>query len=524
MSLYLGFDCSTQSFTAIVIEVAGDERRVVFSRALNFDDDLPHYRTTAGVWRGADAREVSSSPLMWAEALERLMAIVAAAPEVDVSRIRAIAGSAQQHGSVYLSSGADAALGSLDASQPIAPQLRGMFSRARSPVWMDASTTDQCLAIEAALGGVDATRRLTGSRAHERFTGPQIRRFFETKPDAYAHTRRIHLVSSYLASLLIGADAPIDVADGSGMTLMDLSARRWSPQALLATAPGLDSRLPELASSASAVGCLSSYWQRRYGLPPATIVAWTGDNPSSLIGTGNVRDDGFALSLGTSDTIFALTGERASEATHAFAAPTDGNMALVCFRNGSLARERVRDRHRLDWNGFTRALQQTPAGNGGALMLPWFEPEITPHVAAPGVRSSGLNEEDAARQVRAVVEGQMMAMANHSQAICGGRTRIVATGGASANACILQVMADVFDASVVTLPVTNTACLGAALRAFHVDRVTAGDAISWPDVVAGFTEPILAATPIPAHVSLYNDLKRRYADVEASELAVRGGN
>ena len=33
-------------------------------------------------------------------------------------------------------------------------------------------------------------------------------------------------------------------------------------------------------------------------------------------------------------------------------------MALTCFANGSLARERVRDSHGLDWDGFAAALRR----------------------------------------------------------------------------------------------------------------------------------------------------------------------
>lgn len=38
----------------------------------------------------------------------------------------------------------------------------------------------------------------------------------------------ISLVSSFGASLMLGAYAPIDESDGSGMNLMDLKAREWS--------------------------------------------------------------------------------------------------------------------------------------------------------------------------------------------------------------------------------------------------------------------------------------------------------
>ena len=62
-------------------------------------------------------------------------------------------------------------------------------------------------------------------------------------------------------------------------------------------------------------------------------------------------------------------------------------MSLTCFKNGSLARERVRDAFGLTWDDFSRALSDTPAGNGGRILLPWYEPEITPFVPT---RASGV--------------------------------------------------------------------------------------------------------------------------------------
>jgi xylulokinase len=113
MSFYLGLDCSTQSLTAIVIEVDGDARRIVFERSLEFDAELPGYGTRHGVLPSEDPRVAVSSPLMWADALDLMMAEVAASG-LDVSAIRAIAGSAQQHGSVYLNRRAADRLATLD--------------------------------------------------------------------------------------------------------------------------------------------------------------------------------------------------------------------------------------------------------------------------------------------------------------------------------------------------------------------------------------------------------------------------
>ena len=244
MSIYLGLDSSTQSVTATAIEVEGNMRSILFERSFRYDEALPAYGTRHGVLPASDPKVVHAPPLMWSEALDRMLADLVRDADIDWSRLRAVSGSAQQHGSVYVNALARERLGSLEPALPLSDQVRDLFSRASSPIWMDSSATRQCRAIEQALGGPGALARLTGSRAFERFTGPQIRKFAEEDPGGYASTDRVHLVSSWLASLLAGRHAAIDPGDGSGMNLMDLAAKQWSPGALDATAHGLDTKLP----------------------------------------------------------------------------------------------------------------------------------------------------------------------------------------------------------------------------------------------------------------------------------------
>lgn len=516
MALYLGLDCSTQGLSAIVLEIDDKNRRIVFQSSLNFDRDFPEYGTTGGVTRGRSEAEVLASPLMWADALDRMMSRIARTAELDLDDLRGIAGSAQQHGSVYLNRDAEAAWRALDPSRPLALQLAHTHSRAMSPVWMDATTSVECREIEVALGGADATSALTGSAACERFTGPQIRRYAKEQPAGYAATTRVHLVSSYLASLLAGRDMPIDPGDGSGMNLMDLEHNRWSPEALDATAPGLEQRLPPIQPSWDFAGRVSTYWQKRYTLPPAPILPWTGDNPSSLVGTGVIREGMLAVSLGTSDTVFSCTTEPARNASHVFRSPTGDFMNLVCFRNGSLTRERIRRDYQLEWADVGVILDQSP-GNDGCLMLPWLDTEITPPIAHTGLRRFGFDRHDAAANVRGLIEGQMMAIANHTADVSATPIdRIIATGGAAVNRSILQVMANVFGVDVYRLGVENSAALGAALRAYHADRLASGEPVSWKTVVSGFTDPVPGhrVSPNPKLVAMYAELRNDYAIAE----------
>jgi xylulokinase len=488
---------------------------------MSFDEQFPQYGTEHGVLPSRDPAVAVSSPLMWAAALDAMMGRVAKG--VEVQRLAAIAGSAQQHGSVYLNASATASLAALDPRRPLVEQVESMLSRPVSPIWMDSSTGAECKAIATAVGGDANLAQHTGSRAFERFTGPQIRRFATQDPAAYAATDRIHLVSSFLASLLSGRHAPIDPGDGSGMNLMDLNSATWWQPATLATAPGLAAKLPALAPASSIVGPLSSYWQKKYGFPGAQVVVWSGDNPCSLIGTGLVREGRIAVSLGTSDTVFGLMHEPRVDSTgtgHVFGSPTGEFMGLTCFKNGSLARERIRQHWKLTWDEFSAILASTPPGNNGGILLPWFEPEITPPVSTPGIRRFDLAEDDRDGHVRGVIEAQMIAMALHSAWMGVEVDTIHATGGAAANREILQVMADVFDADVYQFEVRNSASLGAALRAAEADARARGRATPWDSVVRGLAEPVPDSriAPRPGRADLYRALMRRYAECETQAL------
>lgn len=209
-SLFLGFDSSTQSLKATVLD---DNLTIIATETLHFDSQLPHYKTKDGVHRDpSESGRIVSPTLMWVEALDIILEKLKL--KVDFGKIAAISGSGQQHGSVFWKKGGAAMLASLDPSKSLLTQLTDAFTTKESPVWMDSSTTLQCREIEKAVGGALELSRITGSRGYERFTGPQIRKLYETKLDIYNETERISLVSSFMASLFIGRYASIDQTDG----------------------------------------------------------------------------------------------------------------------------------------------------------------------------------------------------------------------------------------------------------------------------------------------------------------------
>lgn len=137
-----------------------------------------------------------------------------ACSKFDFSKVVSISGAGQQHACVLFNARASELLRSLKPSAPLGSQLKDAFASPTVTNWQDSSTTRECAAIEAGLrGGRAELARLTGSKAHERFTGPQIRKLVTRGVgDVWAETAKIALVSNALATILC-ADGDIKPYD-----------------------------------------------------------------------------------------------------------------------------------------------------------------------------------------------------------------------------------------------------------------------------------------------------------------------
>jgi xylulokinase len=71
MTLFLGFDLSTQSLKATVLD--GRTLTVVKELSVNFDSELPHYGTKGGAIRHPDNLTVTTPTILWVEALDLLL-------------------------------------------------------------------------------------------------------------------------------------------------------------------------------------------------------------------------------------------------------------------------------------------------------------------------------------------------------------------------------------------------------------------------------------------------------------------
>ena len=521
--MFLGVDASTQSISAILIDPSAG--RVVARESVNFGSELPQYGAPHGFIPGGEDGVVHADPAMWLDALDGLLARLSG--QADLSRVRVVSGDGQQHGSVYLDGSFGGRLPSLDAAISLSGQLSAAFSRATAPIWMDHSTAAECAELAATFDDPHELLRRTGSVATERFTGPQIRRFFKSDPEGYARTQKIHLVSSFMASVFAGKSAPIDPGDGAGMNLLNLARRNWDTDLLAHTAPELASKLPSVEPTTRIHGAISPYFVKKYGFSPNCRVAcFTGDNPASLVGMGASTPGNVVISLGTSDTWFSATDGVASRMDgigHVFGNPCGGGMALVCFANGSLAREALRDELGVDWSAFeAESLAATRERAGTDLMLPFYGPEITPLAKFSGPVRQGdaafMAGQDPARQVRALLEGQFLNMRLHAANPDAMPVRVRLTGGASRNNGIARIAADVLQAPVERLESPDSAALGSAMIAAVAD----GHPLA--DLEAAFCQPVAGSRiePDAALASIYQHALTRFASLLREHVALMG--
>ncbi len=483
---FLGFDVSTQSLKAQLIDHRG---RRVSSCTVVYHTALSSYQTDHGVLHGAN-KEATAPIAMYLEALDMVFAHMQKEGWL-MERIAGISVAAQQHATIYCRESMGAALASLDKT----PNLRSLvdhLSRTVAPLWLDDSTGDDIDRMEKELSdmgcGGDYVAATSGSPFATRFPAAQISKFHRDSPAEYHDTTNIHLLSSFMTSVLIGRHAPVDPGDGAGANLLDLSTGTWDGRLCDVCAPGVLSKLPPVAPAAGRVGWVSSYFTR-YGLTPTCrVLVGTGDNPAAVIGSGAACSGRVVVSLGTSDTVFSAappppTGQPALG--HTFGHPAGGWLWLACFKNGSLAREAARAATGQTWAEASQSLM----GAAHDPTLPVIQPfilcdEITPpHPATP--LPDGLG--------RAALPALCLAQIRHIKSTASGRlgspSTIILTGGGSQNDGLTQLIADVFNCPVIRQDTPGSAAYGAALRAWQagcgvgwcvVDGVSAGERVTLP--------------------------------------------
>ena len=254
----------------------------------------------------------------------------------------------------------------------------------------------------------------------------------------------------------------MEYGDASGTALLDVKTRAWSDTVLRALDPGLRDKLPPLVSSDQPAGHLQPSTSKGLGLNTDVLIsAGGGDNMLGAIGTGNTRPGVITASFGTSGTIYACSGKPVVDPLGEIAAFCDSTnrwLPLLCTMNVTVATEMVRHDFGMDVKAFDAAVARAKPGAGGLVLLPYLEGERTPNVPDGTGVFFGVTPKTFTAQhfARAAMEGVTLGMNYGLRRLAElgvNPKQIRVTGGGAKSNVWRRIMADIFNAEVVTLKV-----------------------------------------------------------------------
>ncbi len=311
----------------------------------------------------------------------------------------------------------------------------------------------------------------TGSRPVASFTATKLRWLRDAEPDNAARVHAVALPHDWLTWRLRGfgpgnadfAELTTDRSDASGTSY-------WNPHTddydreLLVAALGHDAILPRVLGPGDSAGTLAS---------GALVGPGAGDNAGAALGLG-ARDGDVVVSIGTSGTVFAVTGSPAGSDTVAGFADASGIfLPLVATLNAARVLDAIAGLLGVGHDELGRLALAAKPGAGGLVLQPWFEGERTPDrpdatATLFGMTLAGTTRENLAR---AAIEGLLCGLADGLDAVRAvgvEARRILLIGGAAQNRAVSAIAAQVFDVPVVVPEPGEYVARGAAVQAAWV--------------------------------------------------------
>ncbi len=503
--LFAGWDVSTQSTKLLIIDA--ETQQIVFNEAINYDSDLPHYKTKEGAIQGLGEGASESDPEMWIEAMDVLLKKLVES-DVNQADILSMSVSGQQHGLVAL-------------------DKDGNLSRNRSKLWNDFSTQEECDILTEKVGGLDVMVKEVSNSQRTGYTAAKIFHMYRHEREAYDNTATFFLVHNYINFYLTGGtDGGVKVmepGDTSGSALYNIESGEMSDTVINAIDPGLKAKLPPVKSSVESIGKLSKQLVERYGLnPDCDIDAGTGDNMYGAVGTGNVKEGIVTISLGTSGTAFTFlkkafvdpTGEIA-----AFCDSSDHYLPLLCVSNLANGYNDILKIYGISHKEFIEIVRQSPVGNNGRIIIPWYAGERTPDVPVGAPSYFGFGLEDLSKKdvvCRGVLEGHLLNLYDGFKRMPVQPSEIRLTGGISQSIAWREAIANIFNAETVAVQ-GEGAAMGAALHALWVYQMEHGKDVSLEEVVEPYIvlDESTRVKPNAKDVATYQTLSKEFSALSA---------
>ena len=379
-------------------------------------------------------------------------------------------------------------------------------------LWNDGRTEKQMAYLNEVIGK-EKLSAYTGNIAFAGFTAPKILWIKENEPENFARIHKIMLPKDYLAYRLSGAFCT-DFSDASGMLLLDVKNRRWSPEMENVTTMSED-KLPALHESYEAVGTLKAEIADMVGLNDVKVIAGAGDNAAAAVGTGVVGEGGCNISLGTSGTLFVSSGtyhEDKVNALHSFCHADGGWHLMGCILsaascnswwvNGILQSD--------DYKKEEAGLEEK-MGKNDVFFLPYLMGERSPHndVTARGAFIGMRPDTTRGEMTLAMLEGVAFALRDCLEAAKKNGAKIPRTklcGGGAKSKLWRQIIANVMNMPVDIPQTEQGPSYGAAMLAM----VGCGEYKTVQEAASAIVRVKETVLPVPEIAAAYEQKYRHF--------------
>jgi xylulokinase len=449
MAYLLGIDIGTSGTKTVLFDELGN----TIASAL---EEYPLYQPHIG-WAEQDPED-------WWQATAAGIRKVIDKSGVKADDISGIGLSGQMHGLVML-----------DAENKV---LR------RSIIWCDQRSTAECEQITSLIGA-ERLIEITANPALTGFTASKIMWVKNNEPEIFEKTKKILLPKDYVRFRLTGEFAT-EVSDASGMQLMDIPKRDWSPEVL--SKLGIErSQLADMYESQEISARVSSEAAKVTGLKAGTPVAGGGgDQAAGAVGNGIVKPGAVSSTIGTSGVVFAYLDKISIDPKgrvhtfchavpntwHVMGVTQGAGLSLKWFRD-NFCQDEMNTAKMMDVDPYVLMDQEADkvsAGSNGLLYLPYLMGERTPHLDAyaRGVFFGLSAKHEKRDMIRAVMEGVTYSLRDCMEIIKEmgvSVSEIRASGGGGKSKLWRQMQADVFGNAITTINSSEGPALGVALLA-----------------------------------------------------------
>ena len=339
-------------------------------------------------------------------------------------------------------------------------------------VWQCRRTTEFCDGLRAR-GLQQRLEAVTGLTIDPLFSASKLRWLLFAIPDAMVRAEQGELCAGTIDSWLIwnltaGAVHACDVTNASRTQLLNLQSGAWDPELLsIFSIPA--AVLPEVRPSSGVFGEIATL-QGLKGIPIGSAI---GDSHAALFGHGAFAPGQVKATYGTGSSLMTVVpapvrSRHGLSTTIAWS--VDGRLQHALEGNITVTGSAV------EWIGqiagalsssHTADLAASVDDTGGVYFVPALAGLGAPYwdANARGLLSGLSRGTTAAHLARAAVESIAYQIRDVFEAMCedaGAPSALLADGGASQNAALMQFQADLLGVPVVRAASADVSALGAA--------------------------------------------------------------